>query len=655
MRRIIINVVLILILQGIITSATVTGNETYQLSEQIKQYCGTYTINFVQPMLDYFQNMKEKLQQSEAKDAIIKDLKEKLAYQEINGALIKQLRDQVELQNGIINNLSANSRVIENYGKCKDELAEKSLKLGLLDTRVQKQNPNLYTDVQSFQIKVDKLNQLKAQNQNSNESELSKNYDKCKIELADKTYKLGQLNSQVQINSNVYNDLQSCRIEVDKLNQLQSKSQNDFNQTNVLTANVELSKNYDTCKIELADKTYKLGQLNSQLQQQNSNVYNDLQSCRIEVNKLDQLQSKNVELAKNAVKCNNELVEKTYKLRQLDVQVQQLNSNAHNDLQLCRTEIEKLNQLQSQIDLRPTNQLAAKTKISEYYDQCREELQHKSNNLEICEVELKTLNSGLTEKNKSLLRYITNFENATKYQKTIELQLEEAQTKLLNTEVDQQFCQDKVQKLEKLTQYEFPASCMPFEQDPGVHKIQVSGLDPFDVLCDSETAGPGWTVIQQRVGGNENFNRDWATYRNGFGSLNSDFFLGLEKIHQLTRSRRHELYVHLVGLNGTIRYAYYDDFKIANEKNDYALSLGEFEGDNLDALRLRESVRFSTFDRDNDLDAGDCAFTFESGWWYTHCYNCNLNAVYGPDLMWRKSFILKEAKMLIRPLAPLYN
>ncbi|KAH8388887.1 hypothetical protein KR215_005721 [Drosophila sulfurigaster] len=49
--------------------------------------------------------------------------------------------------------------------------------------------------------------------------------------------------------------------------------------------------------------------------------------------------------------------------------------------------------------------------------------------------------------------------------------------------------------------------------------------------------------------------------------------------------------------------------------------MGEFEGDNLDALRLRESVRFSTFDRDNDLDAGDCAFTFESGWWYTHCYN----------------------------------
>ncbi|KAH8372157.1 hypothetical protein KR093_010267, partial [Drosophila rubida] len=107
---------------------------------------------------------------------------------------------------------------------------------------------------------------------------------------------------------------------------------------------------------------------------------------------------------------------------------------------------------------------------------------------------------------------------------------------------------------------------------------------------------PGWMVIQQRIGGEEDFNRDWATYREGFGPFDSDFFLGLEKIYRLTNSRRHKLYVFLLN---NIKIAQYDDFKIADESSGYALSLGEFTGD-IDMLRSSRNMKFSTFDRDND-------------------------------------------------------
>ncbi|XP_060666284.1 ficolin-2-like [Drosophila nasuta] len=198
-----------------------------------------------------------------------------------------------------------------------------------------------------------------------------------------------------------------------------------------------------------------------------------------------------------------------------------------------------------------------------------------------------------------------------------------------------------------------PTTCILFGDYSGVHQLNVSGIGLFNVLCDSQLAGPGWIVIQQRVGGNESFDRDWATYRKGFGSFESDFFLGLEKIHRITSLQRFELYIHLVARNGSTYNARYDDFKISDEDNGYSLSLGKLNGTVFeDGLRYYENTKFTTFDHDNDKnDRGNCADWFKSGWWYNNCFSSNLNAPYEQKLRWcyYECIFLKEVKILIRP------
>ncbi|BFZ04532.1 hypothetical protein BsWGS_07571 [Bradybaena similaris] len=53
-------------------------------------------------------------------------------------------------------------------------------------------------------------------------------------------------------------------------------------------------------------------------------------------------------------------------------------------------------------------------------------------------------------------------------------------------------------------------------------------------LCDTENDGGGWVIIQRRTKGDVNFFRGWADYKKGFGTPDSDFWIGLDVIHNLT-------------------------------------------------------------------------------------------------------------------------
>jgi len=43
--------------------------------------------------------------------------------------------------------------------------------------------------------------------------------------------------------------------------------------------------------------------------------------------------------------------------------------------------------------------------------------------------------------------------------------------------------------------------------------------------------------------GSVDFYRNWTAYKNGFGDMDGEIFLGLDKIHALTTERKQELLV----------------------------------------------------------------------------------------------------------------
>ncbi len=112
----------------------------------------------------------------------------------------------------------------------------------------------------------------------------------------------------------------------------------------------------------------------------------------------------------------------------------------------------------------------------------------------------------------------------------------------------------------------------------GVYTIEPDGSGAFDVFCDQTTAGGGWTVFQKRLDGSVNFYRGWADYKRGFGNLNGEFWLGLDKIHRLTKTTKNRLRVDLEDTAGKTAYAEYDMFAVTSERTKYKLSLGSYSG-----------------------------------------------------------------------------
>jgi len=80
--------------------------------------------------------------------------------------------------------------------------------------------------------------------------------------------------------------------------------------------------------------------------------------------------------------------------------------------------------------------------------------------------------------------------------------------------------------------------------------------------------------------GSVDFYRSWADYKRGFGNLNGEFWLGLDKIHRLTKTKS-RLRVDLEDTAGKTAYAEYDMFAVTSERAKYQLSLGTYSGNSL--------------------------------------------------------------------------
>ncbi|CAH3159748.1 unnamed protein product, partial [Porites lobata] len=194
----------------------------------------------------------------------------------------------------------------------------------------------------------------------------------------------------------------------------------------------------------------------------------------------------------------------------------------------------------------------------------------------------------------------------------------------------------------------------------GVYKINPDGLGEFEVYCDQKTAGGGWTVFQKRQDGSVDFYRPWDDYKRGFGNLNGEFWLGLDKIHRLTVSGSYKLRVDLEDLHGSTAFAQYSSFAVTSERAKYQLSLGSYSGTAGDSLAYHRGYPFTTKDHDNDSSGStNCAVTCKGAWWYNNCHYSNLNGLYLHGKVndqgiswyhWKKNYYsVKRSEMKIRP------
>lgn len=150
----------------------------------------------------------------------------------------------------------------------------------------------------------------------------------------------------------------------------------------------------------------------------------------------------------------------------------------------------------------------------------------------------------------------------------------------------------------------------------GVHSIKVMSSS-FYVYCDSTTVDSGWMVIFRSKKLSSGFDHDWNDYRKGFGDLHGEFFIGLDRLHLLTNSRNHELYVSTFE-NST--FARYSHFLISGIDDDFQIkSLGKYSGNKFDIMIEYLNRKFITPDNQNSVIKTYCTRRIKLGWWLNSC------------------------------------
>lgn len=181
-----------------------------------------------------------------------------------------------------------------------------------------------------------------------------------------------------------------------------------------------------------------------------------------------------------------------------------------------------------------------------------------------------------------------------------------------------------VKNSEEYNSKSYPRSCAESKKS-GILEILLPKFSdqPFKVACHEETQGAGWTIILRRMDGSVDFHRSWNIYKKGFGELDGEFFLGLDKIHALTAERSQELLVVLEDSQGNSSSEIYEKFAIGGEEESFALrTLGRASGDAGDSLRNHHGMKFSTYNRDNDIEPNrHCAEVYTAAWWYRGCHD----------------------------------
>lgn len=209
---------------------------------------------------------------------------------------------------------------------------------------------------------------------------------------------------------------------------------------------------------------------------------------------------------------------------------------------------------------------------------------------------------------------------------------------------------------------------MSGHQEDGVYSVfPVHYPSGFQVYCDMTTDGGGWTVFQRREDGSVNFFRGWEQYRDGFGKLTGEHWLGLQRLYLLTMQTHYQLRIDLTDFENSTAYAQYNTFGVGlysvnADEDGYPLTVSDYSGNAGDSFGKHSGMKFTTKDMDNDHSENNCASFYHGAWWYRNCHTSNLNgqylrghhASYADGIEWSSwtgwQYSLKFTEMKIRPL-----
>ncbi|XP_078485033.1 ficolin-1-A-like [Ciona intestinalis] len=207
----------------------------------------------------------------------------------------------------------------------------------------------------------------------------------------------------------------------------------------------------------------------------------------------------------------------------------------------------------------------------------------------------------------------------------------------------------------------------------GLYNIYLDGRTKWEVYCDLENHGGGWTVIQRNMDNRTDFDRNWLDYKTGFGNKLASFWIGLENIRALTKNGDNELRIDITTCDNTKIVAEYSNFMVGPESDRYRLNITGYQhqqgklcdygspsgrwqcgstgvsrttcennvqgccfdsaasGKNRcfhtkDAMAWGNGSEFSTKDKRTNT----CPNTMKAGWWFRYCTYSNLNGNYDP-------------------------
>ena len=85
-------------------------------------------------------------------------------------------------------------------------------------------------------------------------------------------------------------------------------------------------------------------------------------------------------------------------------------------------------------------------------------------------------------------------------------------------------------------------------------------------------------VFQRRTNGSVDFYESWDKYKQGFGDVAGEHWLGNDLLHRLTSQKSFRLRIELEDWDGATAYAEYHHFSIESEEDKYRLTVSGYSG-----------------------------------------------------------------------------